>query len=56
MPIRINPNNPRQIQHFINGKWKHKQTCGSPAKAKAAFRLLKGLEKGTIKKEDVGKK
>jgi len=43
------------IYHYKNGKWSVKQTCSSAEKAKAALRLLQGLEHGTIKKSEVGK-
>lgn len=38
------------------GKWKIKQRCKSPANANKALRLLRGLEHGTIKPSQVGKK
>lgn len=37
------------------GKWRKKQTCKSVMAAKAALRLLQGLEAGTIKRSEVGK-
>jgi len=40
----------RKIYTKATGKWRLKQTCGSIAKAKRALKLLRGLEKGTIKK------
>lgn len=43
------------IYHRVGGKWKVKQHCTSVDSAKGAFRLLKGLESGSIKREDVGK-
>ena len=53
MPYKIVGN---KIYHKKGGKWKVKQTCKSHANAVKALRLLQGLEHGTIKKEDVGKK
>lgn len=44
------------IYHFKNGKWSIKQRCKSVGNAIAALRLLNGLEHGSIKPEDVGKK
>lgn len=44
-----------KVMHQKGGKWTVKQTCGSPAKAKAAVRLLEGLEHGSIKPGQVGK-
>ena len=38
------------------GKWVKKQTAKSVASAKGALKLLRGLEAGSIKKSDVGKK
>ena len=43
------------IYHQKGGKWVVKQRCGSVTAAKAAFELLKGLEKGSIKPSEVGK-
>lgn len=43
------------IWHRVGGGWKVKQRCKSVTSAKAAFGLLKGLESGSIKPEDVGK-
>lgn len=40
--------------HQKGGKWSVKQVCKSPASAKAAMRLLEGIEHGSIKV--VGKK
>lgn len=37
-----------------DGRWKVKQRCGSVEKAKAAMRLLQGLEHGTIKRKGGG--
>ena len=45
----------KTIYHYKNGKWTVKQTCDSVENAKAAMRLLYGLESGSIKPEDVGK-
>jgi len=52
MPYRISG---RKVLHKKGGKWKVKQTCGSPAAAKRAIRLLRGLESGSIKPSQVGK-
>ena len=38
-----------KILHRKGGKWKVKQVCGSEAAAKAALRLLYGLESGKWK-------
>ena len=43
MPYKVVGN---KVMHQKGGKWKVKQTCGSPAKAKAAMRLLYGIEHG----------
>jgi len=40
----------RKIYTKATGKWRLKQTCKSEASAKRALRLLRGLEKGTIKR------
>jgi len=45
----------RTIYSKATGKWRKKQTCGSVAKAKRALKLLRGLEKGSIKPSQVGK-
>ena len=39
-----------KVLHKKGGKWKVKQTCGSPAKAEKAIKLLRGLEHGMVKK------
>lgn len=44
-----------KVMHRKGGEWSVKQTCDSNAKAKAAVRLLQGLEHGGIKASDVGK-
>lgn len=44
------------IYHRVGGKWKVKQHCTSVTSAKSAFGLLKGLESGSIRREDVGKR
>lgn len=46
----------KTIYSKASGKWKKKQTCASVANAKKAMALLQGLESGSIKKEDVGKR
>jgi len=45
-----------KIYHKKGGKWKVKQTCKNEERAKGAMRLLEGLEHGSIKPEDVGKR
>ena len=37
-----------KVMHKKGGVWKVKQTCGSPAKAKAAVRLLHGIKHGMV--------
>ena len=37
------------------GQWLKKQTAKSVGNAKKALKLLRGLESGSIKREDVGK-
>ena len=44
------------IYHLKGGKRSVKQKCESVANAKGALRLLNGLEHGTIKPSEVGKK
>jgi len=36
----------RKVLHKKGGKWKVKQTCASPAAAKKAINLLRGVEHG----------
>lgn len=43
MPYKVEGN---KVLHFKGGKWSVKQTTGSPAKAQAAVRLLRGVEHG----------
>jgi hypothetical protein len=43
MPYKIEGSN---ILHQVNGKWKVKQHCSSPAAAMSAMRLLQGVEHG----------
>jgi len=38
-----------QVLHKKGGKWKVKQTCKSPAAAKRAINLLRGVEHGNWK-------
>lgn len=40
----------RSVYTKASGKWKVKQVCQSIKNAKAAMRLLRGIEAGTIKK------
>lgn len=53
MPYKVIDSN---VYHQKNGKWTIKQHCSSPANAKAAMRLLEGLEHGTIVKRYPSKK
>ena len=46
----------RKVYYKATGKWKLKQTCGSIAKAIRALKLLRGLESGSIKKSEVGRR
>ena len=46
MPYKVQGN---KVLHEKNGKWSVKQTCKSPAAAKAAVRLLYAVEKGSLK-------
>ena len=41
MPYKVKGN---AVYHLKGGKWTIKQQCGSPEKAKAAMRLLEGIE------------
>ena len=43
MPYKISGS---KVMHKKDGKWSVKQDCGSPEKAKAAMRLLMGIEHG----------
>ena len=45
MPYKVSGSN---VLHYKGGKWKIKQHCKSPAKAKAAIRFLQGLEHGMV--------
>lgn len=53
MPYRREGN---KIYSKASGKWKLKQTCTSIKNAIKALGLLQGLEHGSIKKSEVGKK
>jgi len=53
MPYKIKGS---KILHKKGGKWSVKQTCKSHENAVRALGLLQGLESGTIKRKDVGKK
>lgn len=53
MPYKVIGNS---VYHLKNGKWSVKQKCSSHEKALAAIKLLRGLESGSIKEKDVGKK
>lgn len=53
MPYKCEGSN---LMHQKGGKWSVKQHCSSPANCHKAMGLLEGLESGSIKKEDVGKK
>ena len=46
MPNRISPDNPREVQHLVKGRWVHKQTCESAAAAQRALNLLRGKAHG----------
>ena len=48
----------KTVYSKASGKWKKKQTTKSVSNAKAAVRLLHGLEDGSIKKSELrrGKK
>lgn len=37
-----------KVMHQKGGKWSIKQRCTSPANAKAAVRLLRGVEHGMV--------
>jgi hypothetical protein len=52
MPYKLSG---KKILHKKGGKWKVKQTSKTVASAKRALRLLRGLESGSIKPEQVGK-
>jgi Zn/Cd-binding protein ZinT len=43
MPYRVSGSN---VLHYKGGKWKVKQHCKSPAAAKRAISLLRGVEHG----------
>ena len=43
----------KTVYSKATGKWKKKQRCKSVASSKRALTLLRGLEDGSIKKEDV---
>lgn len=53
MPYQIRGND---IYHKVNGTWKLKQHCTSVENAESAMRLLEGLEHGSIKARNVGRK
>jgi hypothetical protein len=46
----------KNLMHQKNGKWSIKQHCSSEENCKKAMGLLEGLESGSIKKSEVGKK
>lgn len=46
----------KTIYTKATGKWKKKQICKSIAAAERALKLLRGLESGSIKRSEVGKK
>ena len=52
MPYRLSG---KRVLHKRGSKWKTKQVCSSPAAAKRAIRLLRGLHSGSIKRSQVGK-
>ena len=43
MPYKVSGSN---VMHYKGGKWSVKQHCKSPANARAAIRLLQGVEHG----------
>ncbi len=43
MPYKIEGN---RVMHYKGGKWTTKQVCKNNANAKAAVRLLRGVEHG----------
>lgn len=45
MPYKVKGN---KVMHQKGGKWSVKQTASSPAKAKAAMNLLRGIEHGWV--------
>lgn len=53
MPYKIVGN---KVMHKKGDKWSVKQTCSSHENAVEALGLLQGLEHGTIKPSEVGKK
>lgn len=48
MPYKVSGST---VYHRKNGKWSVKQKCKSPAAAKAAVRLLYGIENGMKPRE-----
>jgi len=46
----------KTIYTKTSGKWKKKQTAKSIASAKRALKLLRGIENGSITKEDLKKR
>lgn len=46
MPYKVEDSD---VYTKASGKWRLKQHCQSKAKAESAVRLLRGIEKGTIK-------
>jgi len=46
MPYRINPKNPKAVDHFKDGKWSIKQVCDSAENAKEALTVLNMKEHG----------
>jgi len=53
MPYKVIGSN---LMHLKGGKWSVKQHCSNHKNAIGAMGLLQGLEHGTIKKSQVGKK
>jgi len=48
MPNRIDPNNPKIVQHKVGGRWRKKQKCISAIAAQRALRLLRGVAHGMV--------
>ncbi len=46
MPYRVDPKNPKNVQHYKNGRWSLKQTAKSAAAAKRTVKLLYGIKGG----------
>ena len=51
MPYKVSGSN---VLHLKGGKWKIKQHCKNSANAKAALRLLQGIEHGMKPRKSKG--